>query len=444
MSEKVENSFKDLISCLQIAKLYTTGHPRFNKFLDKAYNSLQDALRDKEEMVIGIIGEELAFEKEILFDLSKIARPVIIYLKERGIEKIAFYRGIDKEELGKFIAFLAVPKEDIKTEAQEYFTLKGIKNIAVGRLKAAALPSEVEESISYLSLYENLSDRCLESQEAAMDGEPIDYLALRFSLFNAMEGLVSRYQELLKLATVKRYDLGTFIHSLNVSVLAMYFSSKVGFARDDVLDIGTAALFHDIGKLYISRKIIKKPDKFTEEEFIEIKSHVTEGAQILLRYVNTLGGLPVVVCFEHHLKYNLQGYPKLIFPQRPHIASLIVSICDVYDALSARRSYKNDYPPNMIYDLMMKEKGGSFEPQLLDEFFRIMGVWPIGTIVSLSDERIAVIRDENLDDIFSPQVEVIHPADRKEMIDLRERKGEIKIGRALNPWKEGKDFLRLI
>lgn len=446
MLEKIENFLRDLISSLQSAKLYTTEHPRFQKFLDKAYDSLQDALRDKEELIIGIIQEELAFEKEILFDLSKITRPVIIYLKERGIEKIAFYRGIDKEELSKFIAFLAAPKEELKVDAQKYLVLKGIKNITVGKIKVSALPSQsqLEEAVNYLSLYESLSDKSFQVQEAVLSGEAIDYLALRFSLTNIMENLVSRYQELLNLVTVKRYDLGTFIHSLNVCVLAMHFSSKIGFAKDDVLDIGIAALFHDIGKLYISRKIIKKPDKVTEEEFAKIKSHVTQGAEILLKYVNTLGILPVAVCFEHHLKYNLEGYPKLNFPYQPHIASLIVSICDVYDALSLRRSYKNDYPPNMIYDLMIKEKGNSFEPQLLDKFFAIMGVWPIGTIVALNDERIAVIRDENRDDISSPKVEVIYPADKKETIDLKERKQDIKIKCSLNPWKEGKDYLRLV
>jgi HD-GYP domain-containing protein (c-di-GMP phosphodiesterase class II) len=224
----------------------------------------------------------------------------------------------------------------------------------------------------------------------------------------------------------------------------MYFSSKLGLSRNEVLDIGIAALFHDIGKMYISRKIITKSAKLTEEEFSKIKGHTVFGATILLQYVDTLGILPVVVAFEHHLRSDFKGYPKLSFPQRPHLASCIVAICDVYDALFGRRSYKIGYPANVIYELMNKEREKFFYPQLLDRFFRIMGVWPIGTIVALSDGRIAVVNNENEDDIFSPKVEVISPADKKESIDLKEKKGEIWIQKSLDPLGEGKEYASLI
>jgi putative nucleotidyltransferase with HDIG domain len=259
-----------------------------------------------------------------------------------------------------------------------------------------------------------------------------------------MENLMGRYQDFLNFATLKRYDLKTFFHVMNVCILSMYFSSKLGFSKEEILEIGSAALFHDIGKLYISRKIIQKPAKLTDEEFARIKSHVIIGAEIMLKYADSLGILPVIVCFEHHLKYDLSGYPKLAFIQRPHIASLIVCICDVYDALCQRRGYKADYPPNMIYDIMIREKGATFEPVLLEKFFKIMGVWPVGTIVALSDGRIAVVRQVNEDDIFFPKVEVIWPADKREAVDLRTLKEKNKIERSLNPLAEGKDYLSLI
>lgn len=447
MEDKIESSFRELISTLQIARLYPNWHPQFKKAIDKAYASLKDALSEREEMVIGIIGEELAFEKEIFFGLSKIAKPMILYLQGRGIEKIVFYRGLENEELSKFIAFLAAPKEEIKHAPQEALSLLGIKNITVGKIKASSadsLEDKLKKSIDYLSIYDDSLDKVTDSLSEILDEDKIDSLALRFAVDNVMENLLGRYQDFLTLATIKRYDTRTFSHILNVSILAMYFSSKIGFAKEEILEIGTAGLFHDIGKIYISRKIIQKPKRLTEEEFSTMKSHVVIGAEILLKHVDALGILPAVVSFEHHLRYNLMGYPKLAFPQKPHIASLIVSICDVYDALSQRRGYKGDYPPEMIYELMMREKGTTFEPKLLDRFFKIMGVWPAGTIVSLSDGSVAVVREENEDDIFSPKVEVIAPQDKKASIDLRSVKEKLKIERSLNILKEGKDYLSLV
>ncbi len=449
MLDRIENAFRSLITAFQIAMLYGTKHPKFNKFLDKAYESLQDVLKDKEELVIGIVGEELAFEKEILFELSRTHRPIIIYLKARGIERLAFHRLMEEEELSKFISFLMTPKDEIKKGLQEYLNLAGIKNINAGKIKVSAATDlsqqeGVLQAVDYISLYNSSLDNIQQSLESVLNAQDMDYLNLRFGVTNMLENLVSRYQELLKLTVVKRYDINTFVHILNVSILAMYFSSKLGLNKDAILDIGIAALFHDIGKIYISRRILKKTEGLTNAEFSKIESHTLAGVLILLRYVDTLGILPAVVCFEHHLRAGLKSYPKLSFPQKPHIFSSIVSICDVYDALLQRRSYKTSYPPNVVYEIIIKERENFFEPRLVDNFFKIMGVWPIGTIVLLSDKRVAVVRDENEDDIFFPKVEVVFPQDKKESIDLKEKKDQIKIEKTLDPLGEGKDYVSLI
>ena len=444
MLDKIENSFKDLLSTLQSAKLYTTKHPMFAKSLDKAFASMQEVFRDRQELVIGIIGDELAFEKEVFFDLSKTIKPAIIYLKERGIERIVFLRGLDKEELFSFIEFLTLPKEEATVNPQEYLKLKGVRNISVGKIQGAASQAEGQKPLESSDIYSSSLKNISQSLTSVLDKEAIDHLNLKFSINNIMENLSGNYQEFLRLATVKRYDVATYEHMLNVSILAMYFSSKLRFNKTDIMDIGIAAMFHDIGKLYISRKILTKTNGLTDEEFSKIKNHAILGSEILLRYVDNLGILPPVVAFEHHLKYNLSGYPKSPFLKKPHIASLIVSICDVYDALSERRGYKNDYAPDLVYSIMIKEKGTTFEPMLLDKFFKFTGVWPIGSIIALDDGRVAIVRDENEEDIRLPKVEVISPEGNKEIIDLLQKKGTLGIKRFLNPWKEGKDYLHLI
>lgn len=448
MLDKIEASFRELISAIQTARLYSDWHPQFKRSIDKSYASLMDVLNKRPNLIIGIVGEELAFEKEIFFDLSKSAKQMILYLKERSVERIEFSHGLTKDELGKFILFLVTPKEQIKHPPQEYLDVLGIRNITVGKVKFSSAPSkgEHEKAVpsTYLDMYQDAGQKINYNLEEILSTGDIDYLVIRHTLSNVMENLLDRYHDLLTLATIKRYDLKTFYHTLNVSMLSMYFSSKLGFSREQVLDIGLAGLFHDIGKLNISRKIIQKPAKLSDEEFDQIKSHVSVGAEIMLKYVESLGLLPVIVCFEHHLRYDLKGYPKVSFYERPHIVSLIVSICDVYDALSQKRGYKADYPTELIYDIMIKEKGEAFDPALLDKFFKIVGVWPVSTIVLLSDERIAVVREENEDDIFAPKVEVIAPPEKRENIDLRAVKDKIKVERSFNPFKEGKEYLSII
>jgi HD-GYP domain-containing protein (c-di-GMP phosphodiesterase class II) len=442
MLSNIEVAFKGLLSCLQSLKMYGSTHPMFQQSLDKAFEAFKDVLSANQEMVIGIVGEELAFEKEILFDLAKFLRPAILYFKERNIERIAFYSGLGREELGKFVCFIAGPKEDFKGDLQVALSLAGVEHISIGKLKAD-LPLDKSAFVSAeTELYDSSADVIGRALNGVLNSEKIDHLALKLSLNNIMENLSSQRQDLLKLATVKRYDVETYMHMLNVSIFSMYFSSRLGFEKTDILNIGIAAMYHDVGKLSISRKILHKPSQLTDQEFGQIKSHTLLGAQIMLKYVDTLGILPVVVAFEHHLKYDSSGYPHLPFLRKQHIASLIVAICDVYDALSQRRGYKQDYSPDVVYNIMNRDKGSAFDPELLDKFFKFMGFWPVGAVVALNDNSIALVRDQNESDIRRPNIEIVSPVDKKRLVDLTQDT-TLSIERYLNPWKEGKEFLHL-
>jgi HD-GYP domain-containing protein (c-di-GMP phosphodiesterase class II) len=442
MLTDVEVAFKGLLACLQSLKMYGQAHPMFQKSLDSAFEAFTDVLSSRQEMVIGIIGEELAFEKEILFDLAKFLRPAILYLKERNIERIAFYKGLNKEELSKFVCFIAGPKDDFKGDLQASLSLAGVEHISIGKLKVDGQQDKVIITSDQSKLYDSSADVIGQALSGVLNSEKVDHLALKFSLNNIIEDLSSQRQELLKLATVKRYDIVTYTHMLNVSIFSMYFSSRLGFDKTDILNIGIAAMYHDIGKLSISRKILHKPGQLTDQEFGRIKSHTLLGAEIMLKYVDTLGILPVVVCFEHHLKYDSSGYPQLSFLRKQHIASLIVAICDVYDALSQRRGYKQDYSPDIVYNIMNKDRGKSFDPDLLDKFFKFMGLWPIGAVVALNDGSIALVRDQNEADIRRPKIEIVSPQDKRRQVDLTQDT-TLSIERYLNPWKEGKEYLRL-
>jgi len=442
MLNKIQDALKSIFSCLQTSKIYGVAHPMFMKSLDSAYANLQSILIDRPKLAIGIIGEELAFEKEIFFDLGKLMHPSILYLKERNIERIIFLRGLSKEELRIFIGFLARPKEDFQKDPQILLNLAGVEHINIGKIKVDDNQYQPTFRPTQPNLYESSTEKASQALEGILNSEKIDHLALKFSLSNILESLSSQHLELLKLATVKRYDVQTYAHMLNVSIFSMYFSSRLGFNKEDVLNIGIAAMFHDIGKLYISRKILHKPSQLSDQEFGSIKSHAILGAEIMLKYVDNLGILPVVISFEHHLRYDSSGYPRLPLLKKQHIASLIVSICDVYDALSQRRGYKQDYSPDVIYNIMNREKGTYFDPQLLDKFFGFIGFWPVGSVVALNDGSIALVKEQNELDIRRPKIEIVSPLDKKRLVDLMQD-NSLSIERYLNPWKEGKEFLHL-
>jgi HD-GYP domain-containing protein (c-di-GMP phosphodiesterase class II) len=440
LKEKVRTCFIYLMNTIQAAKIYSEDHPKFKEFLQRLFDLIQDILQERKELSMGIVSGELAWEDEIYFNLTQKLGPLISFLEESRIERIVFQQGLRFEELHQFFVFLSRTKRLDRVDEKEYFTLHGIQNIRAGRLRALAKSDSGDPATAELrTKYRNSLQAVAHDLNMVLNEEEVEYLDLRFNILSIMEDFVGRHQDLLNLVSVKEKDLMTFVHLLNVSLLSMFFASKLEFVKDDVLDLGIAALYHDVGKLSISLGIIQKRAKLTEMEFVQMRDHPILGARILDGYKDALGILPQVVAFEHHLRYDLTGYPKVAYPQKPHPASMIVSICDVYDALALKRSYKKDYPPDKIY-VMSMEKGRMFDPLLLDKFFQFVGVWPVGTIVSLSDKSVGIVRQVNEQDIFRPAVEIIAPANGGKTVDLA-KENALRIVEALNPLGEGAQFL---
>ena len=417
--------------------------------IEKAARNLDAIFREKNEVVIGIVDNELAWEGEILFDLSQRVHSFLLYLKDRGIERMTFKAPFSSAEFGRFVAALASPKIKEVDDPQEYWTQIGLQNIKAGKIlvKAAATTPGVKKAEGlrdHQDRYEASVGAVSQSVESMLAEKAISSLDLGFGLLDLLDRFSGKNQKFLSFVAVKEKDVFTFAHLLNVSILAMHFASKMGYAKSDVLDVGQAALFHDIGKVYLSRKVLNKKEALTTEEYSMVRDHSILGARILLKYKEVLGVLPALAAFEHHIRYDLRGYPKLSFPCRPHLVSLMISVCDVYDALTQKRTYKKDYPPLQIYTLMTKEKGKLFVPELIDIFFRFMGVWPVGTIVVLNDERIAVVRESNEQEIFLPKVEVVFPENKRGSVDLAEHKGRLGIKEYLNPFQEGRRYLDFI
>ena len=446
MIEKIKNALLNLSSAIQAGKIYSKDHPSYQTFILRAFKALREVLARKKELTIGIVEDELAWEGEIFFSLSQKLNALVLYLQEKNVERVVFLSDLNEEELSSFVLFLIDREKREAADAHEYLTALGIRNIRAGKIRAlTSQPAAAEDPAKVKKKRKNKTIRNVSQIiENVLNEEAVDYLELKFNVLNYMEDYLGRRQELVDLVSIKKKDLNTFLHMLNVSIISMFVTSKLGYAQEDVLDLGIAGLFHDIGKLAISRRILKKASKLKEDEFYKMKYHTTQGAEILVKYIDAVGRLPAVVSYEHHLRYDMKGYPRLAYPRKPHTASMIVSMCDVYDALAQRRSYKKDFPPKKIYNIMIAGKGTSFAPELIESFFRMLGVWPMGTIVSLSNKRIAMVQKTNDKDIFSPVVEVIHPQKNREVIDLSEEKFKLKITKSLNPFKEGKKYLKMI
>jgi HD-GYP domain-containing protein (c-di-GMP phosphodiesterase class II) len=171
-------------------------------------------------------------------------------------------------------------------------------------------------------------------------------------------------------------------------------------------EFGFAALMHDIGKVYTPLEILDKPDKLTDEEFTIMKRHVVDGAHVLRRTPETPALAPVVA-FEHHLRQDLSGYPENVGARTLNLCTMVVSVCDVFDALRSNRAYRAGLATDRIKHIMGQQDSTAFNKTLLRRFVNMMGLFPIGTLVRLNTEELAVVTQTHPDDPFRPQVKLL-------------------------------------
>jgi HD-GYP domain-containing protein (c-di-GMP phosphodiesterase class II) len=218
----------------------------------------------------------------------------------------------------------------------------------------------------------------------------------------AIENLVDlmKYDEsiLLGLTTLRCHDEYTHNHSVNVCVLSLALANRAGYAKVELADLGLAALFHDSGKSSIPLEVLNKPTELTQDDWQMMRSHPTEGVLNLvrLRGITNLPGRMAAASFEHHMNYDFSGYPKLTAPWSQSLTGRILTIADCYDAMTSARVYRREpIPPEKVLKIMFAKSDQSFDATLLKLFVNCVGIVPIGSLVLLNTNELAVVLKPN-------------------------------------------------
>lgn len=166
-------------------------------------------------------------------------------------------------------------------------------------------------------------------------------------------------------------DNETGNHVKRVSLISKMLAEKIGCDSNFCELVHLAAPMHDIGKMGISDTILLKPGKLTEEEYAIMQTHVEIGADIIAGSTNKIMKFASEIILTHHEKYNGKGYPKQLAGEDIPLAGRIVALADVYDALTSVRPYKKAWTPEDALELVIREKGQHFDPQLVEAFIEL-------------------------------------------------------------------------
>lgn len=250
-----------------------------------------------------------------------------------------------------------------------------------------AFQKELRQARKIHSQTRGYVDRALEDVRL---GNSVDTESAKELVTGITESLTRSPNAMMWLTHMKNRDEYTSIHCMNVCILAVSFGRSIGLAKTELAVLGLGALLHDLGKMKTPPEILNKPGRLTREEFAEMKKHSRYGYDLLAEQ----GGLPDAVLdivLHHHERINGAGYPDGLPGDQIDKLVKLVSIVDVYDAITSDRCYHDGIAPYEALKNMYEWVGDNFEKELIEQFIKCLGIYPIGSLVQLNTGQTGIV-----------------------------------------------------
>jgi putative nucleotidyltransferase with HDIG domain len=390
-------------SGVRAAQLYAADHPLIGRNVEGLLAILKNLYTVQTSVAIGIVGSQLVVSDTPMAKASQGMVELIKKLKDHKIERIAFERGVTADETSAFMhAVAGLGRAEVADSAWSF------PHIRVGRITADETKSDgiSGDMAAIRQLYSKAVEVAeIAWQSAQAEGQPDLPAAL-----NAVEGLADAVTQnrtaLVALTAMRNYDNYTFTHMVNVSILTMGQARALGIEGRLLREFGLSALMHDIGKVRTPKEILNKPGKLSDDEFVIMRRHVVDGAEILRR-TPEMPILAPIVAFEHHLRLDGSGYPGTARRDAMNLGSMLCAISDVYDAMRSQRAYQQAHPTDRVLAVLKRNEGSQLDPNLVRRFVQILGIYPPGNLVKLSTGEIAVVLHVHAPDPHRPRVRVL-------------------------------------
>jgi len=225
--------------------------------------------------------------------------------------------------------------------------------------------------------------------EARM-GKIIDTKTAKSLVAKMANNIIENTDASMWLTNLKKRDEYTAIHSVNVCVLSLTFGRALGLNKEQLNELGLGALLHDLGKMHTPLEILNKPGKLTDDEFKIMKTHPVQGYQTL-EASSDLSPDVLDIVKSHHERLSGSGYPAGLKEDEIKYFTKIVSITDVYDAVTSDRVYHDGMTPHQALKNMYEWAPGNFDLKLIQEFIRTIGIYPVGSVVELKTGHIGIV-----------------------------------------------------
>jgi putative nucleotidyltransferase with HDIG domain len=286
---------------------------------------------------------------------------------------------------------------------------EGLAHIAISTVNVVKDQEAVEEADAKQAArlgYTNALDLMREMERLIRSNQPLSAQHVKGTVRSLVENVLHNQTAMLELSGLKSFDEYTFYHSINVAILSLALGSTLTRDYRFLSSLGVGALLHDIGKMSVELQVLNKTTPLTSEEWAELREHPVRGAEIAT-LTSGVDRASVVCILEHHMRYDLSGYPTRSIDRPQHITSRIVAVADAYDAMTSQRPYSAARMQDEAMGIIVKTSGTALDPTLVRLFVDALGYFPPRSVVLLSTGETAVVVSPSPADPARPVVRVI-------------------------------------
>jgi len=418
--EEHRNS-QDLVNLLSVVLRTAQIHERNNiavtSAIEKFLSLINQMIITAEGISLGIIGEyfylndiRIRYSLEYLLNFDFLIRE----FKKRELGKVVFGHVLKPADVQLFLkAFIAAGFSDSPYEILSD-TMAPSENIQTEKLMKIREGGETDARRVIKKSYFHAVSYTKGVINKIKDGEKVNIKKAKRIVETMVDHILEEEKLLLGMTVLKDYDDYTYHHSVNVSILSIALGQRLGLSRKILTELGLVALFHDIGKVEIPNEVLNKATNFTEDEWKLIKRHPVWGVKALLRLrgLDNVSMRSAIVAFEHHMNFDLSGYPRVRKYPELDFYSKIVSLVDQYDAMTSSRVYSRiPLSPDKALSVMMERAGSQLDPLLFKFFINMVGVFPIGTLVMLDTKELGLVYESDV--VFADRPRVLIIIDKK-------------------------------
>ncbi len=398
--DEIKQVVQVLAAAIKGLRLYAVDHPATAKQVEALQNGLFSLLHHKKKIKMGILEGTLFIEDHLFMQEFPAASELAKLLESRELLGIEFMAGLSANEI-QTLLYLIHSSETSGQDFADSLVSQGVK-----RIRAVAAEDDDDDDQKPRKVYRKalkVVDQIF--QDVRMGEIPSSVEAIK--VVKSMAQLtITEPHAMLALSMLKDYDNYTFTHSVNVSVISLAVGRACNVTDEQLKTLGLGGLLHDLGKLRVDVNIITKPGRLTDAEFDAIKEHPGFGANIIREMEDVTPEIMQIV-LGHHLRYDRSGYPA---DRAGEIISPLVemaAIADAYDAMTTLRSYQRPFTPRKAINRLREISGSFLHPDFVGLFIDSLGAYPVGSLVRLDNNAIALVTKVDTQDTSLVDLKVL-------------------------------------